>query len=160
MKFDFRITGSSHGEFVGAEASPFEPGFHVNPEKLNAFMQRRAPGRSNITSKRNEPDEIEFISGITDGILDGKRLVLKIKNRDVKKSDYSVLGGAVRPGTSDLTAKLKYGRDYDNSGSSRFSGRMTAPMCALGGIVLQILESQGITVSAELKSVGTSENRE
>ncbi len=158
MKIDFRITGSSHGEFVGAESTPFEPGFVVDFEKLASFMRRRAPGASELCSQRRETDEIEFISGVTDGKLDGKRLALKIKNRDVKRSDYESLGGAVRPGTSDLTAKLKYGKDFDNSGSGRFSGRMTAPMCALGGIILQILESKGITVKATLKSVGDTDS--
>ncbi|MCQ2386481.1 MAG: chorismate synthase, partial [Clostridia bacterium] len=72
---------------------------------------------------------------------------------DVKREDYDRIKDLIRPGTSDYTAKIKYGEDYDNSGSGRFSGRMTAPVCALGGIILQILEARGIYVTAKLASV-------
>lgn len=154
----FEITGSSHGDFVGIKATGLPKGFTFDPVGLADFMEERAPGRSPWTSKRKEDDIITFVSGVDHSELTGDILEIRIYNNDVRKSDYDT--DIIRPGTSDYTAKLKYGAHYNETGSGRFSGRMTAPMCALGGIVLQILEDEGITVDCSIKSIGKSENAE
>jgi chorismate synthase len=49
---------------------------------------------------------------------------------------------------------MKYGKDVDLRGGGHFSGRLTAPMCIIGGICLQYLASKGIYIGAHLYSVG------
>ena len=51
---------------------------------------------------------------------------------------------------------VKYGGHEDVSGGGHFSGRLTAPLCIAGGILLQLLEQDGIVVRAEIKEIGGS----
>ena len=74
----------------------------------------------------------------------------------MRSADYGVIADVPRPGHADYTAFVKYGSERDVCGGGRFSGRLTAPMCIAGGIVLQILESMGMTVTARILSVGNT----
>ena len=55
---------------------------------------------------------------------------------------------------------VKYGSGRDVSGGGQFSGRLTAPLCIAGGICLQILKEQGITISARPVMIGGKTNEE
>jgi chorismate synthase len=48
----------------------------------------------------------------------------------------------------------KYGDEFDYRGGGKFSGRLTAPMCIIGGICKQILEDKGISINAYIQSIG------
>lgn len=137
--------GSSHGDEIGAEVSGLKA-FDIDYEKLARFMERRKP-KTEVSTKRRENDEVDVI------IENGEIAQVKIKNGDVKKSDYDYLYGKPRPSHADYAAYIKDGT-LDFSGGGRFSGRMTAVYCALGGICLQYLESRGVHVAAYLKSAG------
>lgn len=154
---EFEITGASHAEYVGVIAKGLPKSFEIDPVKLADFMKERAPGNSPLATKRHEDDIIEFVSGVEHSVITGDTVEIRIYNQDVKRSDYDT--DIIRPGTADYTAKAKYGDSYCETGSGRFSGRMTAPMCALGGIILQILEKQGINIKTEIKSIGKSQNK-
>lgn len=147
MSFNIEYLGASHDSFVGITAKNF-PNESFDKERLQTFMNRRRPGTSDDVTERREPDipEIE---------INGNEITIKIKNLDARDHDYENLKDIPRPGHADYTAYLKYGEIP--IGGGQFSGRMTAPMCALGGIALQILERRGITVSAKIKSTGDIE---
>ena len=57
------------------------------------------------------------------------------------------------PVTRDYTAEVKYGGYQDRAGGGHFSGRLTAPLCIAGGICLQILAREGITVVSRIASI-------
>lgn len=152
-KLTLSIFGTSHGTSIGMILDGLPPGIRIDEEALATFMTRRAPGQSNLSTARKEPDHPEFISGIKDGMTTGEQIKAIIYNTDVKSSDYSALARTPRPGHADYTAHVKYKGHEDSRGGGAFSGRMTAPLCIAGGICKQILESEGIAVSASIHDI-------
>lgn len=152
-KLTLSIFGTSHGTSIGMILDGLPPGIRIDEEALATFMTRRAPGQSNLSTARKEPDHPEFISGIKDGMTTGEQIKAIIYNTDVKSSDYSALSRTPRPGHADYTAHVKYKGHEDSRGGGAFSGRMTAPLCIAGGICKQILESEGIAVSASIHDI-------
>ncbi len=117
-------------------------------------MARRAPGQNSFSTTRREPDVPEFLSGVTeDGTLDGSELHAIIRNTNQRSSDYNNLSFVPRPSHADLAARQKYGEGVDLRGGGHFSGRLTAPLCIVGGICLQYLHSRGIDIRAHIYSV-------
>ncbi|MBQ9910908.1 MAG: chorismate synthase [Lachnospiraceae bacterium] len=150
------LTGTSHGPSVGMMLEGVPAGERVDQEKLREFLLRRSPGRNEYSSQRKEPDEPYFYSGIRNGVTTGDVIVAEIENRDVRPEDYEKSGSVPRPGHADYTSYVKYGKIMPGGGS--FSGRMTAPLCVAGGIVLQILEREGIRIFSRIASVAGIED--
>ena len=152
------IYGGSHDDCIGIKATGLPKGICIDIEELYEFMARRAPGNNAFSTTRKEPDRPEFISGayIEDGklYLDGNELHAIIRNTSQRSSDYSNLSFVPRPSHADFAAREKYGSNVDLRGGGHFSGRLTAPMCILGGICLQYLRSRGINVGAHIYSIG------
>lgn len=140
------VFGQSHSEEIGVKAEGLPKGEKIDLERLERFMERRAPGRNRFSTARQEPDKIIFKSGITDGVLNGELLLAVIKNTDVKSGDYNL--DIPRPGHADYTAYLKYAGNNDMRGGGQFSGRLTAPLCIIGGICMQLLEKKGVYLGA------------
>ena len=153
------LFGQSHGKAIGAVMDGLPAGETVDAEAVKAFMRRRCGGRSDLVTQRKEPDEPVFLSGIEQGRTCGFPLAFIIENRDVRSEDYEALSQIPRPGHADFTAFIKYGGWADMRGGGHFSGRLTAPLCAAGGIAMQILERRGIFVGAHLHSVGSQMDR-
>ncbi|MDO5448274.1 MAG: chorismate synthase [Clostridia bacterium] len=154
MSFNIEYFGTSHGPSVGVRASGLPVGEAIDVNELAAFLSRRSPGTSSKVSARTEPDDPIIKSGITNGLTDGDTLEIEIKNVDARDNDYSDLKDIPRPGHADYTAYVKYGSDYDMTGGGQFSGRLTAPLCALGGICLQMLKRRNISISASVIKTG------
>ena len=55
---------------------------------------------------------------------------------------------------ADYTAQVKFGGAQDVSGGGHFSGRLTAPLCIAGGVCMQLLEREGISIRARILSIG------
>lgn len=153
-KLRITVFGQSHGSAIGCVADGFPAGFRPDLERLAAFMARRAPGRSSLATQRQESDAVEFLSGMVDGVLCGAPLCAVIANRGHHSSDYDALKDTPRPSHADFTARMKYGESCDLRGGGQFSGRLTAPLCAAGGIALQILEERGIRIGAHIAQIG------
>ena len=121
-------------------------------QKLQIFLDRRAPGRNTLTSKRSENDKPEFVSGLFDGKTCGAPIAALIYNEDVKSEDYDDIKDSPRPSHADFTAQCKFRAYQDYRGGGHFSGRLTAALCVAGGIAIQMLERNGITVKAALET--------
>ena len=152
-KLSYTIFGGSHEKEIGIEASGLPKGFEISLDKLNAHLKRRAPGNNAWSSQRKENDIPIFESGILDNVLTGQTLRATIKNTDARLQDYSL--DIPRPSHADFTAYMKYNGKLDMSGGGPFSGRMTAPLCILGSIALQILEAHKITIAAHITQIGS-----
>jgi chorismate synthase len=142
------VFGQSHSPAVGMTLEGLPAGVRIDVERLRAFLARRAPGRDGLSSQRREPDEPEFLSGLQDGVTCGAPLTVILRNLDARPEDYAALRDIPRPGHADYAAWAKYGGARDAAGGGQFSGRLTAPLCAAGGICLQFLEREGVSVSA------------
>jgi len=149
------IYGGSHDPEIGVVAEGLPADFEFDMEELLAFMKRRAPGQNSMSTQRKEPDIPEFLSGVTEGNrLTGRTLHAVIRNTNQRSSDYSELSLIPRPSHADFAARQKYGESVDLRGGGHFSGRLTAPMCIIGGICLQYLRTKGIEIAAHVYSIG------
>ena len=148
------IFGQSHGEAVGVVIDGLPPGRPVDTGELQAFLNRRAPGRNEFSTSRSEPDIPEFLSGLVNSETCGAPLCAIIRNKDTHSGDYDDIRDIPRPGHADYTAYVKSGGSNDKRGGGHFSGRLTAPLCIAGGICLQILEHEGIEIGAHISDIG------
>ncbi len=148
------IYGGSHDDRIGVVAEGLPRGFSVDTAELLRFMKRRAPGQNAYSTARREADTPVFLSGMEDGVLNGETLHAVIYNTNQRSSDYSSLAFVPRPSHADFAARMKYGESVDLRGGGHFSGRLTAPMCIVGGICKQYLASRGIYVGAHIYCVG------
>lgn len=147
------IFGQSHSDAIGISFDGLPCGFKIDMQKLQIFLDRRAPGRNTLTSKRSENDKPEFVSGLFDGKTCGAPIAALIYNEDVKSEDYDDIKNSPRPSHADFTAQCKFRGYQDYRGGGHFSGRLTAALCVAGGIAIQMLERNGITVKAALETV-------
>ena len=157
-KLKITVFGQSHGKGIGVTAEGLPSGEKIDREELMAFMSRRAPGQSNLTTARREKDEPKFLSGLENDTTCGFPLCAVIENTDTRSGDYAGLTKTPRPGHADYTALLRYGDSVDMRGGGHFSGRLTAPLCIVGGIAKQILARRGIYVGAHIKAIGGVED--
>ena len=134
-------------------------GNELDLQALSQFLARRAPGRSSLSTPRKEADEPEFLSGLVGNVTCGAPLTAIIRNTNTRSGDYAGLRVLPRPGHADYTAAVKYGGAQDVAGGGHFSGRLTAPMCIAGGVCLQLLAREGITVLSRIASIGPVEDR-
>ena len=148
------IFGQSHSDAIGVTVEGLPSGFPIDMAALQAFLNRRAPGRNDWSTPRKEADLPEFLCGVKDGITCGAPLTAIIRNTNTRSGDYSQLAYCPRPGHADYTAFVKYGENRDYAGGGHFSGRLTAPLCIAGGICLQLLQREGIEVMARIRSIG------
>lgn len=149
----FKLTtfGESHGTAIGGIIDGCPAGITLNMDAVQKEMDRRRPGQSAIVTQRKEPDTVEFLSGIFEGVTTGTPIGFMIKNEDHKSKDYSHIKDIYRPSHADYTYQQKYGiRDY--RGGGRSSARETACRVAAGAIARQLIPD--IKINAFVSSVG------
>lgn len=156
--FRIEIFGASHSPEIGVEIDGVPAGTAIDMELLQAFMDRRAPGRDEFSTPRKEPDRPVFVSGVKEGVADGGKVRAVIRNTNVRSHDYE--SSVPRPGHADYPASVKFGPEYVFAGGGPFSGRMTAPLCIAGGIALQLLAREGVSVRARPARIGKEEDPE
>lgn len=147
------IFGQSHGAAIGMTLDGVPAGLPVDTERLQVFLNRRAPGQNDFSTPRREEDRPEFLSGILNGYTCGAPITAVIYNKNTRSGDYANLMDCPRPGHADYTAQVKYGGYQDVAGGGHFSGRLTAPLCIAGGLCKQWLEGRGIRIGAHLAVV-------
>lgn len=159
-KFKITIFGQSHSDAIGVVIDCVPAGMTLDTEKIDEFMSRRAPGKNAYSTKRNEEDKPEIVSGIVGGITCGAPICAIIRNSDQHSKDYTKLKTLPRPSHSDFAAFMKHNGFNDIRGGGNFSGRMTAPMCFAGAVAMQILEEKGIKIAAHIeKTAGVCDVR-
>ena len=152
------VFGESHGAAIGVTVDGLPAGERIDMDELQAFLDRRRPGKNPLSTMRRETDVPEFLSGLRDGVTCGTPLCAVIYNSDQHSADYAELADKPRPSHADYTAWVKWRGQADMRGGGHFSGRLTAPLCVAGGIAGQILARRGIFVGAHLAAVGTEED--
>ena len=148
------IFGQSHGPAIGMTLDGIPAGLPVDFDKLQQFLNRRAPGQNDWSTPRKEEDRPEFLAGILDGFTCGAPIAAVIHNNNTRSGDYDNLKDCPRPGHADYTAQVKYGGFQDAAGGGHFSGRLTAPLCIAGSLCKQWLEEMGIHIGAHILSIG------
>ncbi|MCP4571200.1 MAG: chorismate synthase [bacterium] len=153
----FRITtyGESHGGAVGVVIDGCPPRLALDLNQVQAQLDRRRPGQSKLTTPRDEPDRVEVLSGLQEGVTLGTPLALEVRNRDQRPGDYETLRRVPRPSHADYTYQQKYGIRAA-SGGGRASARETIGRVAGGAVAEQWLAAaHGVDIVAWVESVGT-----
>lgn len=148
------IFGQSHGPAIGMTLDGIPAGLPVDTEKLQQFLNRRAPGQHDWATPRREADRPDFLAGLVEGYTCGAPIAAVIPNTNTRSGDYDNLKVQPRPGHADYTAQVKYGGYQDAAGGGHFSGRLTAPLCIAGGMCIQWLEQMGIRIGARIAAIG------
>jgi chorismate synthase len=151
----FRVTtfGESHGAAIGCVIDGVPPNIILSEKDIQHDLDRRKPGQSEVTTPRQEDDQVEILSGVFEGRTTGTSLALLIRNKDHHSADYENIKDVFRPGHADYTYAQKFGiRDY--RGGGRSSGRETAARVAAGAVAKKILAFEGVRVVAYTLSIG------
>ena len=152
----FRVTnfGESHGPAIGCVIDGCPPGLALSESDIQGDLDRRRPGTSRHVTQRNEPDAVEILSGVYEGLTTGTPICLLIRNTDQRSRDYGNLLDTFRPGHADYTDWRKYGL-RDPRGGGRASARLTAPMVAAGAVAKKWLAARhGTTFTGWMSALG------
>ena len=150
----FRVTsfGESHGPAIGCVIDGAPPRLPLAEADIQVWLDRRRPGQSRFTTQRREPDRVQILSGVFEGLTSGAPIGLMIVNENARSKDYAPIKGLFRPGHADYTYQLKYGiRDY--RGGGRSSARETAMRVAAGAVARRVL-GDAVRIRAALVQVG------
>ena len=172
--FVFTSFGESHGRAIGGVLDGVPAGVHIDINMIRQALDKRAgrvapsledgcacslgfKGEGISPRARREKDEVEWLSGVLDGVTLGTPIAFIICNADAHSEDYDWLKHNYRPGHADQTYQEKYGiRDY--RGGGRASARETASRVVAGSVAQQLLAERNIQISAQLIQVGTETN--
>ncbi len=155
----FRVTtwGESHGPAIGCVVDGCPSLVPVTAEDIQQDLDRRRPGQSKYTTQRQEPDQVQILSGVFahpetgEQVTTGTSIGLMIQNTDQRSKDYGDIAERYRPGHADYTYDAKYGiRDY--RGGGRSSARETAMRVAAGAIARKVVPH--MTIRGALVQIG------
>ncbi|MBP5413113.1 MAG: chorismate synthase [Bacteroidales bacterium] len=151
----FRVTtfGESHGPALGGVIDGCPSGIKVDEAFIRQQLLRRQKG-----SKRKEPDEITWFSGLLDGVTTGTPLAFAVYNKDARPSDYRQEEFLLKPSHAHYAYKEKYGV-FDYCGGGRASGRETVARVIAGSIAMQYLMKQNIFIQAYTLQIGDAQVR-
>ena len=146
------LFGESHGEYIGATIDGVAAGIKIDEENIKLRLGQRRP-QGYISTSRVEADEYIFASGAYRGYTTGSPLTILIKNECANSSDYSEFVTRPRPSHADYVAGVKYNGYQDPRGGGHFSGRITAPLVAVGAILESALRDKGIYIGTHISRI-------
>jgi len=152
----FRVSsfGESHGPAIGCVVDGCPPGLPISEAEIQAELDRRKPGTSRHVTQRREPDTVEILSGVFEGVTTGTPIALLIRNQDQRSKDYGKIAETFRPGHADYPYWQKYGI-RDHRGGGRSSARETAVRVAAGAIARKWLaQAHGIVIRGYMAQLG------
>ncbi|MEM2352160.1 MAG: chorismate synthase, partial [Thermoproteota archaeon] len=147
--------GESHGALIGAVLDGCPAGLPLNESDIQAELDKRRPGLSEISTSRREEDRVEIVSGVYGGFTTGAPICMIVRNRDIDSKPYETIMFKPRPGHADYTARIKYGGYSDPRGGGRFSGRITVAYVMAGAIAKKLLSLIGVEVLAHTVQIGS-----
>lgn len=152
----FRLTtfGESHGEAIGGVVDGMPPGIDIDMAFIQSELNRRRPGQSRITTSRQEPDQVELLSGVFEGKSTGCPIGFIVRNQNQHSQDYENMRCLFRPSHADYTYQNKYGI-RDHRGGGRSSARITISRCVGGALAKLVLKQKGISIQAYTSQVGS-----
>ena len=153
--FKLTIFGESHGPAIGVVVDGLPAGARLDEDYIAGQMARCAPGGDPTATARKEADAVRILSGAMNGRAAGAPLCAMIENTNTRSGDYASMAARMRPGHADYAGYVKYRGMNDPRGGGHFSGRLTAPLCIAGGICIQLLQQQGISIMSRIASIGS-----
>ena len=153
------LFGESHGKTIGATLDGILPGILVNEDFIKSQLSKRRP-KNKIETARKEADSFQIVSGVFNGYTTGEALTILIENNDIRSKDYDKTKDLLRPGHADYTTYIKSNGYNDYRGGGHTSGRLTAPIVALGAILIDAFKQKNIYIGTHIKKCGQVYDRE
>ena len=151
--FTLTTFGESHGAAIGGVVDGMPAGIEVDIEFIQNELNRRRPGQSQLTTSRQEADQVELLSGVFEGRTTGTPIGFIVRNGDHHSTDYDNLRNLFRPSHADYTYYYKYGT-RDHRGGGRSSARITISRVVAGALAKLALRQVGINIQAYTSQVG------
>ncbi len=151
--FTLTTFGESHGAAIGGVIDGMPAGIEVDMDFIQSELNRRRPGQSQITTSRQEPDQVELLSGVFEGKTTGCPIGFIVRNQNQHSQDYENLRTLFRPSHADYTYYNKYGT-RDHRGGGRSSARITISRVVGGALAKLVLRRLGISIQAYTSQVG------
>lgn len=151
--FTLTTFGESHGEAVGGVVDGMPAGIEIDMDFIQAELDRRRPGQSELTTSRKEADRVELLSGVFEGKSTGCPVGFIVRNTNQHSQDYENMRHVFRPSHADFTYASKYGI-RDHRGGGRSSARITISRCVAGALAKLALRQLGVSVQAYTSQVG------
>ena len=151
--FTLTTFGESHGAAIGGVVDGMPAGIEVDMDFIQSELNRRRPGQSQITTSRQEPDQVELLSGVFEGKTTGCPIGFIVRNQNQHSQDYENLRTLFRPSHADYTYSNKYGT-RDHRGGGRSSARITISRVVGGALAKLVLRQLGISIQAYTSQVG------
>ena len=151
--FTLTTFGESHGAAIGGVVDGMPAGIEVDMEFIQNELNRRRPGQSQLTTSRQETDQVELLSGVFEGRTTGTPIGFIVRNGDHHSTDYDNLRNLFRPSHADYTYYYKYGT-RDHRGGGRSSARITISRVVAGALAKLALRQVGINIQAYTSQVG------
>ena len=148
----YRLTdwGDTHGEALEGLIEGCPAGLFVDMDFVTAELNRRAPSRAELSTKRQESDHVEFLSGISDSVTTGEPIRFRVPNVDVKVSEAN--RHVIKPSHASYTYMRKYGIT-DNELCGRASARQTVCRVVAGGIAKLWLKDRGVRITSKVLGI-------
>jgi len=140
--FTVSTWGESHGAAVGVVVDGCPPRLMLTEQEIQAELDRRRPGQSDIVTPRKELDAVEILSGVFEGRTTGAPISMMVRNADARPGAYDEMREKFRPSHADFTYLEKYGI-RDHRGGGRSSARETVGRVAAGAIARKVLALAG-----------------
>ena len=165
-KLVFTSFGESHGIAIGGVLDGVAAGVRIDMDMIREALDKRAgrshplplPEEKGVSPRaKREKDEVEWLSGVLDGVTLGTPIAFIIRNKDARPEDYEWLKHSYRIGHADRTYQEKYGI-RDHRGGGRASARETTSRVVAGSVAQQLLSEKGVEIQATLIQVGEEKN--
>ena len=152
--------GESHGPALGAVIDGCPARLALCEADVQRQLDRRRPGQGPLSTERTEADQVEILSGLSEGLTLGSPIALLVRNADQRPTDYASLAGIPRPSHADFTYKTKYGI-LAPSGGGRASARETVARVAAGAVAEKLLRDRhGVDIVAWVSAIGGIQARD
>ena len=152
----FRIStfGESHGGGVGVVIDGCPARLDLTEADIQADLDRRRPGQSDLVTPRKEGDLCRILSGVFEGKTLGTPVAVLVANTDARPEAYSEMETAFRPSHADFTYQAKYGiRNWQGGGRS--SARETIGRVAAAAVAKKVLAAwcPGLEIVGYVRSI-------
>ena len=104
-KWSFTSFGESHGAAIGGVLDGVPAGLKIDFAMIREELDRRAGrGAAGVSARAiHEPDKVEWLSGVMDGVTLGTPIAFIIRNKDARPEDYEAFKHTYRVGHADKT---------------------------------------------------------
>ena len=165
MMLRYLTAGESHGPALTAILEGMPPGIKIEPEDFDLLLKKRQVGYGRGKRCKIEPEKVEVLSGIVNGLTIGTPIALMIRNSDYDNHKHYMApfnasnteAGKINvplPGHADLPGMIKYGFKDCRYVRERASARETAIRTAMSVPARCLLKENGITSVCMVESIG------